>query len=223
MPASVEPDWDAIEASLCASNAPEGTVFQFDCGAASHVGLQRTQNQDCYFSDAKSDLWLVADGMGGHANGARASTMARKCIVGEIIDGNDMAHAIAIANREIGTQGRLQDCTRNMGSTAVALHISGADFELAGVGDSCCYLALGSELKQLSSDHTVIQELIGAGILSPEQGKTNRYRNVVTQVLEVTSAAELQIDNVHAAAKQSHKCWQTRLLPHRSRAAAAIT
>ena len=174
----------------------ESIVFQFDCGAASHSGLQRTQNQDTYCSDAKLGLWLVADGMGGHADGARASTMARECIVGEIIDGRDLAHAIAIANREIGTQGRLQDCTRSMGSTAVALHISGADFELAWVGDSRCYLALDAELKQLSSDHTFMQELIDAGILSPDQAKTNRYRNVVTQALGVTASAELQIDSV---------------------------
>ncbi len=196
MPASVEPNWDVIEAALCANNAPEGAMFQFDCGAVSHIGLQRTQNQDCYFSDARLGLWLVADGMGGHADGARASAMARECIVGEIIDGRDLAHAIAIANREIGTQGRLQSCTRSMGSTVVALHISGADFELAWVGDSRCYLAISGDLKQLSTDHTFMQELISAGILSPAQAKTNRYRNVVTQALGVTAAAELQIDSL---------------------------
>ena len=174
----------------------ENIVFQFDCGAASHIGLQRTQNQDSYCSDVKLGLWLVADGMGGHADGARASTMARECIVGEIIDGRDLAHVIAIANREIGAQGRLKNCTRSMGSTVVALHASGINFELAWVGDSRCYLAMGSELKQLSSNHTFMQELISAGILSPEQAKTNRYRNVVTQALGVTAPAELQIDSV---------------------------
>lgn len=174
----------------------ESIVFQFDCGAASHSGLQRTQNQDTYCSDAKLGLWLVADGMGGHSDGERASAMARECIVGEIIDGRNLSHAITIANREIGAQGRLQNCTRSMGSTVIALHISGNDFELAWVGDSRCYLAMGTELKQLSSDHTFMQELIDAGILSPDQAKTNRYRNVVTQALGVTASAELQIDSV---------------------------
>ena len=95
-----------------------------------------------------------------------------------IISAINLAHAIAIAiaitiaNREIGMQGHSQDCTRIRGSTVVALHISGADFELAWVGDSRCYLAMGSKLKQLSSDHAFTQELIDARILSPEQAKT---------------------------------------------------
>ena len=55
---------------------------------------------------------------------------------------------------------------------------------------------MGSKLKQLSSDHTFMRELIDARILSPEQAKTNRYRNVVTQALGVTAAAELQIDSL---------------------------
>ena len=83
-----------------------------------------------------------------------------------------------------------------MGSTVVALHISGADFELAWVGDSRCYLAMGTELKQLSSDHSFMQELIDAGVISPEQAKTSRYRNVVTQALGITVPEALQIDSV---------------------------
>ena len=173
-----------------------GAHFQFDCGQLSHVGLTRTQNQDSYCSEPNLGLWLVADGMGGHAHGEIASKIARESIVGEIIDGRNLLHAIAIANREICLQGAKQNCSRSMGSTVVALHISGADFELAWVGDSRCYLAMGTELKQLSSDHSFMQELIDAGVMSPAQAKTSRYRNVVTQALGITAPEQLRIDSV---------------------------
>ena len=134
--------------------------------------------------------------MGEHARGEIASKIARESIVGEIIDGRNLSHAIAIGNREICLQGAKQNCSRSMGSTVVALHISGADFELAWVGDSRCYLAMGTELKQLSSDHSFMQELIDAGVMSPAQAKTSRYRNVVTQALGITAPEQLRIDSV---------------------------
>jgi PPM family protein phosphatase len=181
-------------------------TFRFDCGQASHVGLKRTNNQDSFCAEPKLGLWLVADGMGGHAHGALASALARDCIIGEINYGRGLSHAIALANREIARfaarqnetarTDAIRNGTRSMGTTVVALRVFAANFELAWVGDSRCYLAVGNELKQLSCDHSLVQELLAAGILSPEQAKTSRYRNVVTQALGVTSAAELQIDCV---------------------------
>lgn len=213
MPVRAEFDRDAIETKLRASinvqRAESSAIasnalrvpFQYDCGYVSHVGLQRRQNQDSYCSNVNLGLWLVADGMGGHALGEFASAIARESIIGEIIDGRDLVHAVATANREICRLGALQNCSRSMGSTVVALHICGADFELVWVGDSRCYLAMGSELRQLSSDHSFMQELIDAGVISPRQAKTNRYRNVVTQALGITAPEALQIDSVRGTVR----------------------
>ena len=142
MPVRAEFDRDAIETKLRASinvqRAESSAIasnalrvpFQYDCGYVSHVGLQRRQNQDSYCSNVNLGLWLVADGMGGHALGEFASAIARESIIGEIIDGRDLVHAVATANREICRLGALQNCSRSMSSTVVALHICGADFEL---------------------------------------------------------------------------------------------
>ncbi len=190
------------------SPAPE---FQIDCGQASHTGLKRANNQDSFCTAPNLGLWLIADGMGGHAHGELASAMARDRILGEIFDGRSLEHAIAVANRDIThfaelqnqavqqgaiVPGSVQNDARSMGTTVVALRISGADFELAWVGDSRCYVHLDHELKQLSLDHSFVQELVSGGILSPEQAKTSRYRHVVTQALGVTHAAELKIDTL---------------------------
>jgi PPM family protein phosphatase len=191
-------------------------IFQIDFGHASHVGMKRTSNQDSFCAEPNVGLWLVADGMGGHAQGELASAMARECIVSEISDGRTLSHAIALANRDIAecaarqnqivqnatTRYRAEQYgTRSMGTTVVALRISGSYFELAWVGDSRCYLAVGNELKQLSCDHSLVQELLDAGILSPAQAQTSRYRHVVTQALGVTHAAELKIDTLRGTVR----------------------
>ena len=82
---------------------------------------------------------------------------------------------------------------RPMGTTVVALSVRGAEFEVAWVGDSRAYVFNG-ELRQLSRDHSYVQELVDTGILTPEQAKTSPHRNVVTQALGVTAPDQLRVE-----------------------------
>ena len=154
-------------------------------GHLSHVGLRRELNEDTYYGDAELGLWLVADGMGGHEFGEVASALARDAVVREVRAGRPLAEAIRRADEDIIKHSRQRAESLPMGTTMVALRIIDNRFELAWVGDSRAYLWNG-QLRQLSSDHSYVQELIDQGAITAEQARAHPHRNVVTQALGVT-------------------------------------
>lgn len=105
-------------------------------GHLTHVGLRRDLNEDTYYGDSELGLWLVADGMGGHACGEVASALARETIVREIRAGTPLAQAVRIADEEIIKTSRRCNDTLPMGTTVVAARVLGQRFEVAWVGDS---------------------------------------------------------------------------------------
>ena len=164
-------------------------------GHISHVGLRRELNEDTYYGDSELGLWLVADGMGGHACGEVASALARETIVREIRDGTPLAQAIRIADEEIIRTSRRRNDTLPMGTTVVAARIQGQRFEVAWVGDSRIYLWDGA-LRQLSQDHSYVQELVDQGAITSEQARSHPHRNVVTQALGVTDPDALNVETL---------------------------
>jgi len=164
-------------------------------GNASHVGLRRELNEDTYYSDGELGLWLVADGMGGHEFGEVASALARDSVVREVRSGRTLSEAIRSADEEIIRQSRKRADSLPMGTTMVALKIVDHRFELAWVGDSRAYLWNG-QLRQLSSDHSYVQELIDQGAITPEQARSHPHRNVVTQALGVTDPDALKVETI---------------------------
>jgi len=165
-------------------------------GNSSHVGLRRELNEDTYYSDAALGLWLVADGMGGHEFGEVASALARDAVVREVSAGRSLTEAIRSADEDIIRQSRRRADSLPMGTTMVALRITdGNRFELAWVGDSRAYLWNG-QLRQLSSDHSYVQELIDQGAITPEQARSHPHRNVVTQALGVTDPEALKVETI---------------------------
>ncbi len=164
-------------------------------GNASHVGLRRELNEDTYYSDSELGLWLVADGMGGHEFGEVASALARDAVVREVRNGRALADAIRSADEEIISQSRRRADSLPMGTTMVALRVVDNKFELAWVGDSRAYLWNG-QLRQLSSDHSYVQELIDQGAITPEQARSHPHRNVVTQALGVTDPESLKVETI---------------------------
>jgi serine/threonine protein phosphatase PrpC len=165
-------------------------------GNASHVGLRRELNEDTYYSDGELGLWLVADGMGGHEFGEVASALARDSVVREVRAGRTLSEAIRSADEEIIRQSRRRADSLPMGTTVVALRVSESNrFELAWVGDSRAYLWNG-QLRQLSSDHSYVQELIDQGAITPEQARSHPHRNVVTQALGVTDPESLKVETI---------------------------
>lgn len=164
-------------------------------GHLSHVGLRREHNEDTYYGDAEMGLWLVADGMGGHEFGEVASALARDAVVREVRSGHSLAEAIRSADEDIIRQSRRRAESLPMGTTMVALRVNDNRFELAWVGDSRAYLWDG-QLRQLSSDHSYVQELIDQGAITQEQARTHPHRNVVTQALGVTDPQSLKVETL---------------------------
>ena len=162
-------------------------------GHLSHVGLRRQLNEDTYYGDGGLGLWLVADGMGGHACGEVASALARETIVREVRNGASLVQAIRTADEEIIRTSRRRNDSLPMGTTVVAARVQGNRFEVAWVGDSRAYLWRDGKLGQLSQDHSYVQELIAQGTLTAEQARAQPHRNVVTQALGVTDPAHLNV------------------------------
>ncbi len=164
-------------------------------GHATHVGLRREHNEDTYYADPELGLWLVADGMGGHEYGEVASAFARDTLVAEVRGGIELVRAIQRADEEIIRHSARRAETLPMGTTVAALRMSESrQFEIAWVGDSRVYLWDG-DLRQISQDHSYVQELVDSGAITLEQARTHPHRNVVTQALGVTDPASLRVES----------------------------
>lgn len=148
--------------------------------AVSEIG-KRTNNEDGFLEAADLRLWAVADGMGGHAHGEVASRSALHALKGAVLRGHGLASALAAANRATWETARKQDS--DMGTTLVALRLHAASYELAWLGDSRAYLWQGGELSQLSTDHTLVQDWVEAGRITPEQARHHPYGHVLTRAV----------------------------------------
>ena len=164
-------------------------------GHLSHVGLRREHNEDTYYGDGELGLWLVADGMGGHEFGEVASALARDTIVREVRAGRPLAQAIQAADEEIIKHSRRRAEALPMGTTIAAVRVHNDRFEISWVGDSRVYLWNG-ELRQISQDHSYVQELIDQGAITAEQARNHPHRNVVTQALGVTEPQSLKVETI---------------------------
>ena len=180
--------------------------------ARSDVGRKRKGNEDAISLNREQGLFVVADGMGGHAAGEVASRIAVDAIeefvtitggneeitwpfgLDESIsyDGNRLKTAIRHANRRVLDTMRERAEYDGMATTVVAVLLDGDVANVAHVGDSRIYLWSQAELRQLTVDHSWVNEQIQNGIISPEQARSHPLRNVVTRALGGRS--ELLVD-----------------------------
>jgi len=172
----------------------------------SQAGLQREVNEDHLATPEGVDaellarrghLYVVADGMGGHAAGEQASALAVRTVM-EAYYGHPspdpaqaLTEAIRQANAALHRQAQHPE-TAGMGSTVVAALILGRDLYVAHVGDSRAYLIRGRTIRQITRDHSWVAEQVGAGLLSEEEARRHPQRNVVTRALG--SGPEVEID-----------------------------
>ncbi len=172
------------------------------------IGKVRNINQDAFFSDNKKGIFIVADGMGGHAGGEIASKMCIDTIK------NGIAEKIVSAEMEI-TKVRMtlvqitnQASTliyeralehpdlRGMGTTATCLIIRGDQAFFSHVGDSRCYLFRQKLLYQLTEDHSFVQEQIKSGVIDEEQASSHYLRNVITRSVGYQEEEEVDSGNL---------------------------
>lgn len=161
-------------------------------GHGTHVGLRRARNEDTYYADPGLGLFLVADGMGGHEHGEVAAALVRDMVVSQIALGHDLMRAVRRAGAQLADRSREGVDTLPMGTTIAALHLVGDRFDIAWVGDSRVY-QWRQGLRQVSHDHSLVQERVAAGQLDPALAARHPQRNVLTQALGVTAVEQLHI------------------------------
>jgi protein phosphatase len=154
------------------------------------VGTVRSGNEDNFAVAPDRGIFIVADGMGGHAAGEVASEMAVHNVARDLgsVQGmgdeqiaDRMRNAIRAANGAIFQRTLTEVDKRGMGTTVTALVLHGARFLIGQVGDSRAYLLRDGSLVQITKDHSYVQEQVDAGYLTPEQARTHPYSNVITR------------------------------------------
>lgn len=178
----------------------------------SDSGIEREQNEDNFVINDDLDIYVVADGMGGHHGGKIAAEIAVNCIneffkhqkkdnkipladkstTRRKTAENLLLSAIRQANRRIFQLGSNNPVYAGMGTTIVALYIFGDMALIANVGDSRGYLIRQNAITQLTTDHSWINEQLKKGLISPEEARQHRWRNIITRALG--SKREVEID-----------------------------
>jgi serine/threonine protein phosphatase PrpC len=191
--------------------------------ALTDVGRKRKGNEDSLHVNPEQNLFVVADGMGGHAAGEVASRVAVDSI-NEFVcltsgdeeitwpfglddtisyDGNRLKTAIRYANRKVLEATKERADYEGMATTVVAVLVDGHEANLAHVGDSRVYLVRGDAIEQLTSDHSWVNEQVHSGVISADQARSHPLRNVVTRALG--GKPDLQVDmTVHELEAGDH-------------------
>ena len=178
--------------------------MQLSVGARSDVGMIRSGNEDNWFAEAddRRGVFVVADGMGGHAAGEVASEMAVQIIsrhlltVKSVLDSHAadaLAQSLRDANRAIYDRMLAEVDKQGMGTTASVLAMSDNQFLIGQIGDSRVYLLRDGALTQLTKDHSYVQEQVDAGLLTPEQARYHPYSNVITRCVGASETVEADI------------------------------
>lgn len=164
--------------------------MRISCAGNTDVGVVRSGNEDSFLLDCSKGLFIVADGMGGHAAGEVASEMAVQIVAKELgslrglSDGEaaaKMRSAIRKANAAIFDRTLAEHDKRGMGTTTTVMVLFSRRYLIGQVGDSRAYLLREGSLLQLTKDHSYVQEQVDAGLLTPEQARTHPYSNVITR------------------------------------------
>ena len=198
----------SLERSTLGATSP---VLHLDCAALSDAGRVRANNEDALDWDADAGLFVVADGMGGCNGGEIASSLAVRVLLAEFrqmpltlprIDSSVAAlspsamrlcSAILKANRAV-YEASLQDAQlAGMGTTLVATLFQGQRAIIASIGDSRVYRWRSGQLEQLTVDHTVLQEQIDYGLITPAQARYMGSRGLITRALGVESGVEVDV------------------------------
>jgi len=173
------------------------TGLSLEVFGLSDVGRIREHNEDSFEVDPERQLYIVADGMGGHRHGEVASRIAVDAIMSDLraeaseapLDAELPEHparlkaAIETAQAAVQTAVEEDVSLVGMGTTVVGMVIHEDSAGVAHVGDSRAYRFREGVLHQLTKDHTWVGEQVGAGLLSEEQAKVHPLRNVVTRAL----------------------------------------
>ena len=163
-------------------------------GAATDVGRVRDGNEDAYLVDDAMGLIAVADGMGGHRAGEVASATALEALRAAITGGRPLRESIEDANEAVYTKSLTDTSLRGMGTTLTAGTLVAGDTLLVGhVGDSRAYLLHDGELRQVTDDHSLVEELVREGRLTADEAAVHPQRSIITRALGVDASVEVDV------------------------------
>lgn len=204
-PVRVRPVLMTDSAPRTSSDAPTarplGSTLKVTSRGATDVGRKRDHNEDSFLIDEEAGLYVVCDGMGGHAGGGTASRIAVETIDQEIrkaraIAGSPFEHHTALADsllpdvvrecveracNEIFRAAQAETRLAGMGTTCCALVLHGQHAFIGHVGDSRIYLCRGDLIQQITEDHSLVNEQIKAGMITAEEAKNSRFKNIITR------------------------------------------
>lgn len=168
--------------------------------AISDVGRKRQKNEDSYLINDELGLFVVADGMGGHAGGEYASRIAITTIEEMLrnretkASGEDIIRkAIQDAGQRIISKAEEDRALKGMGTTVISLYLENKKAIMAHVGDSRGYLFRDGVLEQLTEDHSLVNEQVKSGFITAEEAKTHQFKNIITRSVGVTPEVEVDI------------------------------
>jgi len=162
-------------------------------GASTDTGQVRDGNEDSYLVDRRLDLFAVADGMGGHRAGEIASATALDGLKAAVDEGTPVADAVGRANTAVWDKAAGDTDLAGMGTTLTAAIFDAGTLTIAHVGDSRAYLLRDDRLERLTTDHSLVEELIRDGKLTEEQAAVHPQRSIITRALGVDSSVEVDV------------------------------
>ena len=181
--------------------------MMYEICSQTDAGLVRKNNEDAVAFDPPTGLCLLADGMGGYNAGEIASGMAVAFVNSELggwlarerhATAKEVCQAMAVcmenANHSIFNAARSNHDYEGMGTTLVVCVFQQGRLLLGHVGDSRCYRLRGQAFQQITKDHSLLQEQIDAGLMTPEQARTSPDKNLITRALGVEDAVRVEIN-----------------------------
>ena len=168
----------------------------------SDIGKVRPINEDAFCLPREGECFCaVADGMGGHNAGEVASAMAVEVFSGELraaaaVDGQAMRRAVERANAAVFERSSQERQFSGMGTTFTALAFEGGNAHIAHVGDSRAYLLRNGTIMRLTLDHTLVEEMVLKGVITPREAKYHPKRNYITRALGTMDSVEVDLIQV---------------------------
>ena len=169
------------------------------CVSRTHVGLRRKVNEDSIAVRTDRGLWAVADGMGGHDAGDVASATVTEALMKlPIVYSLDALAEAAVAalktvNQKLIDLAQSTNESRTIGSTVVGLAIAGRQFRCFWAGDSRAYRVRDRQIERLTRDHSLVQDLVNAGMMNPQEAETHPNSNVITRAVGVVEDLRVEV------------------------------
>jgi len=179
----------------------------------SDVGRKRSHNEDTFLLSEELNLFIVADGMGGHSGGELASRMSVQSIeevirsltsdpeatvisgvnTDEAECGDQLRYAIEIASKKIYDRAKFDTSLKGMGTTTVAALFKDGKIHVANVGDSRAYMFRDKKMSQVTTDHSLVNEQIKAGLITKSDAKSHKLKNIITRSVGYTEEVDIDV------------------------------